>query len=66
MSEYSCKDWHLITVSHYFSSFLKSSVDQVLTFRFLADQHLLFELGPEAQGWGRRVRNSVKGIFAVG
>ena len=41
-------------------------MDRVLTFCFLADQHLLFELGPEAQGWGRRVRNSVKGIFAVG
>ena len=66
MSEYSCKDWHVITVSHYFTSFLKGSVDRVMTFCFLADQHLLFELGPEAQRWGRRARNSVKGIFAVG
>lgn len=50
MSEYSCKDWHSITVSHYFSSFLKSSGSSVA---FLLPWliSILFELGPEAQGW---------------
>lgn len=70
MSKYSHEDWHLITLSCYFSSFrwgrVELDTEGVLWSYPISDPHITLELGPEAQGWGGGDRNGMWEMSEVG